>query len=46
MMVSSNSVDAWDLTSDEWIPEEKQRMPTAMHGFDTITVKIEDFCGP
>ena len=46
LMVSSNSVDAWDLTSDEWIPEEKQRMPTAMHGFDAITVKIEDFCGP
>ena len=45
-MVSSNSVEEWDLNSEEWLVEEKQRMPTAMHGFDTITVNIEDFCSP
>ena len=42
-MVSSNSVDAWDLNSKEWVAEEKQRMPTAMHGFGAIGVKIEEF---
>jgi len=39
-----DSVEEWEPKSDEWIVEEKQRMPTAMHGFDTIPVKIKDFC--
>ena len=44
LMVSSTSVEEWEPKSNEWIVEEKQRMPTAMHGFDTIPVKIKDFC--
>ena len=44
LMVSSTSVEEWDPETDGWLAREDQRMPTAMHGFPTIPVKINDFC--
>merc|ERR1711971_774500 len=39
-----DSMEEWDPKSDGWLARENQRMPTAMHGFGAITVKIEEFC--
>merc|ERR1712004_423124 len=40
-----DSIEEWDSGSESWLPLENEKMATAMHGFASMHVKQDDFCG-